>query len=175
MNIFSDMTGASIPDTHKLLQADKGSQSNATRLVLVILVLVIIAVFGKSLLKPNAPSIPVAKRQVLPAMNSSEALDSLEIPKELLASNGDSLVVNATDFLSIIQLEGESLSDTIYQNPGQSFIIVLSDTTQLMIYPADAVLLSIKEDTLLGSPFSNSWLQITADSLGGYSRTYPTL
>jgi len=84
----TDMTGAAFNDAQKLLQADKGSQSNVTRLIIVIAILVVIAIFGKSLLKPNSTPVSNTQRQILPALNLSQAIDSLEIPRELL-TDGD--------------------------------------------------------------------------------------
>lgn len=170
----TDMTGAAFNDAQKLLQADKGSQSNVTRLIIVIAILVVIAIFGKSLLKPNSTPVSNTQRQILPALNLSQAIDSLEIPRELL-TDGDTLTVTPIDFLSIVMQKGQNTTDTLFKAVGQSYHVVLSDSTQLMLYPGDAALLTVNQDTLLSSPFSNSWLVITADSLGGHSRTYPTL
>ncbi len=175
ISMSMDMTGAALPDAQKLLQAEKGSQSNATRLVIVVAVLVVIAIFGKSLLKPKSPAPVNVERQVLPTLNFSQVLDSLEIPRELLAGTSDTLTVTSTDFLSIVLSNGQNTSDTLFIPSGETRHVVLSDTTKLMLYPGDAALLSVDQDTLLSSPFSNSWLVITADSLGGHSYTYPTL
>ena len=170
-----DMSGATVSDAQNILQANKGSQSNVTRLIGGILVLIIVIIFGKTLLKQNS-SIPEHEKQpLLPEMNLSQSLDSMKISDSLLVSNDDSLTITSVDFLSIIVQHGSANDDTLYQAPGQSYSFILNDTLKLKLYPSDAAILSIKQDTLPGSPFSNSWLIVTADSSGGQLKTYSTL
>ncbi|MCF7823821.1 MAG: helix-turn-helix domain-containing protein [Candidatus Marinimicrobia bacterium] len=170
-----DMTGATISDVQNILQVDKSSQSNFTRLIGGILVLVIVIIFGKTLLNQSPTDLANRKQPLLPEMNLSQSLDSLKISNSLLSAGKDSLTITSVDFLSIIVQSGSAQGDTIYQSPGQSHIFILNDSLRLKLYPSDAAVLSIKQDTLPGSPFSNSWLIISADSSGGQLRTYSTL
>lgn len=174
-NASLDMSGATLPETQNLLQMEKGSQSNLIRLVGVIAALIIILIFGKSLLQSDNSNDTRARSSVLPPMNLTESLESMTISDSLLSSNQDSLTVTSTDFLSIIWIAGNDKTDTLYQEPGLSLKIPLTKTTQLRLFPGEAVLLSVRGDTLPGSPFSNSWLVVTADSTGGHLETYPTL
>lgn len=171
----TDMTGASLPNSQILLQTDKGSQSNIIRLIGGILVLIIVIVFGKMLLKQNTSDLIHRKQPLLPEMNLTQSLDSLKISDSLLVSNRDSLTISSVDFLSIIVQVGAADGDTLYQAPGQSHSFILSDSLTLKLYPSDAAILSIRQDTLPGSPFSNSWLVVSSDSSGGQIRTYSTL
>ncbi len=170
-----DMSGAMLPEAQNLLQMEKGSQSNLIRLVGVIAAMIIVIVFGKSLLQSDNASESNAHSSLLPPMNLTESLESMKISGSLLAASSYSLTVTSTDFLSIIKKDGQLLTDTLYQEPGVSLAILLSDTTELNLYPSEAALLSVNGDTLPGSPFSNSWLVVTADSTGGQLHTYPAL
>ncbi len=170
----TDMTGATVSNPQNLLQAEKRSQGNTIRLIGGIVILIVVIIFGKSLLKPGAPQGQSPPHQLLPAMNLTQSLDSLDF-ENLQTDNSDSLTITSLDFLSIITNNGSDIADTLFQEPSQSYTLILSDSTQLELYPSDAALLSVKGDTLPGSPFSNSWLVVTADSSGGHLRTYPTL
>ena len=175
INASTDMSGATLSEAQNLLEMEKGSQSNMIRLIGVVAVMIIVIIFGKSLLQPDRPSDSKALSSLLPPMNITESLESLNISESLLSANMDTLTVTATDFLSIIRNNGSNSSDTLFQEPGISLGILLTDSTELKLYPAEAALLSVKGDTLPGSPFSNSWLVVTADSSGGHLETYPTL
>ncbi len=170
-----DMTGAAVSNAQNLLQADKGAQSNFTRLAGAIVLMIVFIIFGKSLLKPSDADTHTPQNTLLPQMNITESLESSYISDSLLSAHADSVTITATDFLSVIKLDGLNSTDTIFQSPGQSLSLVLSDSTELQLYPGDAAMLSIEQDTLPGSPFSNSWLVITADSTGGQLKTFPTL
>ena len=170
-----DMTGAIVSENQNMLQAERGSQSNTTRLIGGIIVLLVVIILGKSLLKPNAPTSPAPQRPLLPAIDLTLTLDSLDLPDSLFAANSSGLTITASDFLSIIRHKGHNAVDTLFQEPGKSISILPQNSMQLEIYPSDAVLISIQQDTLPGSPFSNAWLVITADSTSGQLRTYATL
>jgi len=170
-----DMTGATMSDSQNLLLGDKGSQSNIVRLAGGIVALILIIVFGKSLLKPGNVDSHTKLSPLLPALNLTESLESISISDSLLQAHSDSLTISSTGFLSIIKNEGKRSTDTLYQSPGMSIAIILTDSTEIQLFPSDAALLSVKGDTLPGSPFSNSWLIITADSKGGHLDTYPSL
>lgn len=170
-----DMSGATLSETQNILQTNKGSQSNMTRLIGGILVLIIVIIFGKTLLKQNSSDLGHKKQPLLPEMNLSQSLDSMKISDLLLVSKDDSLTITSMDFLSIIVQAGAANDDTLYQAPGQSNAFTLSKSLKLKLYPSDAAILSIRQDTLPGSPFSNSWLIVTADSTGAHVKTYSTL
>lgn len=170
-----DMTGATLSEAQNLLQGEKVSQSNITRLIIGIVVLVVVIIFGKSLLKPEAPREIVPKRRLLPSMNISQILESASISDSVLTAHSDSLTITSISYLSIIRQDGPSEVDTFYQEPGYNYTLTLSDTTKLELYPGDAALVSVSQDTLPGSPFSNSWLVIFTDSTGHHLNTYPTL
>ncbi len=170
-----DMTGATVSNAQNMLQADKGPQNNLTRLIIGIIILIVVIILGKSLLKPNIVDPNSPQHHILPAMNLKQSLDSLEIADSLLSANSYDLTITATDFLSIIHQVGGKVVDTTFQEPGKLLSLTLTDSTELKLYPSDAALFSIKQDTLPDSPFSNSWLVVTVDSLGGHLRTYPTL
>ena len=170
-----DMSGATLSEAQNLLEMEKGSQSNLIRLVGVVIVMIIVIIGGKSLLQPDNPIESNALSSLLPPMNLTESLESMNISDSLLSANSDSLTVTSTDFLSIIRNDGLVHSDTLFQEPGLSMGILLTDSTELKLYPGEAALLSVNGDTLPGSPFSNSWLVVTADSTGGHLQTYPTL
>jgi hypothetical protein len=170
-----DMSGATLSEAQNLLEMEKGSQSNLIRLVGVVIVMIIVIIVGKSLLQPDNPIESNALSSLLPPMNLTESLESMNISDSLLSANSDSLTVTSTDFLSIIRNDGLVHSDTLFQEPGLSMGILLTDSTELKLYPGEAALLSVNGDTLPGSPFSNSWLVVTADSTGGHLQTYPTL
>ncbi|MEA3286136.1 MAG: helix-turn-helix domain-containing protein [Candidatus Marinimicrobia bacterium] len=170
-----DMTGAIVSPNQNMLQAERGSQSNTTRLIGGIIVLLVVIIFGKSLLKPNAPASQTPQFPLLPAMDLSLSLDSLDLPDSLFAANSPGLTITASGYLSIISNQGSNAVDTLFQEPGESISIILKHSMQLKMYPSDAVLISIQQDTLPGSPFSNAWLVVTTDSTSGQLRTYPTL
>ena len=170
-----DMTGAALSEAQNLLQMEKGAQSNLTRFIGGVVVLIIIIIFGKSLLKTDSPNEHATRTALLPPMNLTESLESMNISDSLLQANSDSLTITSTGFLSIIKNDGAHKSDTLYQEPGLTISLILSDTTELKFYPGEAALISVSGDTLPGSPFSNAWLVITADSLGGHLKTFPTL
>lgn len=170
-----DMTGAAASNVQNLLQAERRSQGNAVRLLIGVAILVVVIIFGKSLLKPNTPRGENHNHPLLPAMNLTQILDSLDFENILLANNSDNLTISSIDFLSIIHNDGSGNADTLFQGPSQSYTLILSDSSKVELYPSDAALLSVKGDTLPGSPFSNSWLVVTADSSSGHLKTYPTL
>lgn len=170
-----DMSGATLDEAQNLLQMEKGSQSNTIRLVAVIAVMIIVIVFGKNLLQQDEPGSTESLSSVLPPINLTESLESMKISDSLLAANSDTLMVTSTDYLSIIKRNGTQQSDTLFQEPGLSLAILLTDSTELKFYPGEAAQLSVNGDTLPGSPFSDSWLVVTADSSGGHLETYPTL
>ena len=175
LNASVDMSGATLSEAQNLLQMEKGSQSNLIRLVGVIVVMIIVIIFGKSLLQPDSPAKTKALSSLLPPMNLTQSLETINISDSLLSANADSLVITSTDFLSIIQNDGQQLTDTLFQEPGLSLSILLTDSTELKLYPGEAALISVNGDTLPGSPFSDSWIVITADSTGGQVLTYPTM
>jgi len=170
-----DMTGATLSDQQNLLTGDKGSQSNMVRLAVGIVGLILLIIFGKSLLKPGNTQSHSKQTPLLPALNLTQSLESVHISDSLLQAHADSLTISSSGFLSIIKNDGKYLSDTLYQSPGLSVSFVLTDSTVIKLFPSDAALLSVKGDTLPGSPFSNSWLIVTADSKGGHLDTYPIL
>ena len=174
-NASPDMSGATLSEAQNLLQMEKGSQSNFIRLAGGIAILIIVIIFGKSLLQSDNASEPETLSSLLPPMNLTNSLESLNISDSLLAANSDSLTITSTDFLSIIRNNGQHNIDTLYQGPGHSLDVLMSDSMMLQLYPGEAALISVKGDTLPGSPFSNSWLVVTADSAGGHLETYPTL
>ena len=169
-----DMTGAAVSNAQNLLQVEKGSQSNSMRLMGGIVVLLLIIIFGKSLLKLNTPR-PMHQRPLLSAINMNQDLDSRVISDSLLTTNSNQLTITAINYLSIIRQHGPDQTDTLFQEPGKSYSIFLSDSSGVKLFPGDAAMISIGQDTLPGSPYSNSWLVISADSSGSYLRTYPTL
>lgn len=173
--IPTDMSGATLSEAQNLLQMEKGSQSNLIRLVGVVVVMIIVIVFGKSLLQSDSPTNGQGPASLLPPMNLTESLETMNISDSLLKAGNDSLMITSTDFLSIIQLQGTDQADTLFQEPGLSLAILLTDSTELKLYPGEAALLSVRGDTLPNSPFSNSWLVITSDSTGGNLFTYPSL
>ncbi|MCF7825512.1 MAG: helix-turn-helix domain-containing protein [Candidatus Marinimicrobia bacterium] len=175
LNGSMDMSGATFPEAQNLLQMEKGSQSNLVRLVGVIAALIIVIIIGKSLLQPDNEPGSKTDSSLLPPMNLTESLESMLISDSLLSANSDSITVTSTDFLSIIWAKGKNNTDTLFQEPGVSLKVLLTPTTELRLFPGEAALLSVKGDTLPGSPFSNSWLVVTADSTGGHLETYPTL
>jgi len=170
-----DMTGATFSGAQNLFQGEKTTQSNIPRLLGGIVILVVVIIFGKSLLKPETPRNLVSQGHLLPSMNISQTLESVSISDSALAAHSDSLTITSVDFLSIIRQDGLTNVDTIYQEPGKNYSLILSDSTQLKLYPGDAALISISQDTIPGSPFSNSWLVISTDSKGSRLNTYPTL
>ncbi len=174
-NASLDMSGATLPETQNLLQMEKGSQSNMIRLIGGVIALIIVIVFGKSLLQSDNSPEPETLSSLLPPMNLTSSLESMNISDSVLSANSDSLTITSTDFLSIIRNNGQHISDTLFQEPGLSLGILLTDTTELKLYPGEAALISVNGDTLPGSPFSNSWLVVTSDSIGGHLETYPTL
>ena len=174
-SLSMDMTGATLSDTQNLLHAEKGTQSNIVRLLGGIALLIVVIVVGKSLLGPSDPNSGAKQATLLPPMNMTESLESMYLSDSLLTANSDSLTITSTGFLSIIKNEGVKLTDTLFQEPGFSYQLVLSDSTEIKIYPGEAALLSVNGDTLPGSPFSNSWIVVSADSLGAHLRTFPTL
>lgn len=175
LNASTDMSGATLSEAQNLLEMEKGSQSNMIRLVGVIVVMIIVIVFGKSLLQSESASESKSISSLLPPMNQTESMESMKISDSLLAANLDTITVTATDFLSIIRIIGPNKSDTLFQEPGKSLGFLLTDSTELKLYPGEAALISLSGDTLPGSPFSNSWLVVTADSTGGHLETFPTL
>ncbi|MCF6237588.1 MAG: helix-turn-helix domain-containing protein, partial [Candidatus Marinimicrobia bacterium] len=80
-----DMTGALISDNQNMLQTERGSQSNTTRLIAGIIVLIVVIIFGKSLLRPNTPASQTPQRPLLPAINLNLSLDSLDLPDSLFS------------------------------------------------------------------------------------------
>ncbi len=170
-----DMSGATFSEAQNLLQMEKGSQSNLIRLVGVIIAMIIVIVFGKSLLQSDGDIEPKSIASILPPMNITESLESMTISDSLLNTNSDSLTITSTDFLSIIRNEGSKISDTLYQEPGLSLHVLLTDTTELKLFPGEAALISVQGDTLPGSPFNNSWIVVTSDKDGGHLETYPAL
>lgn len=170
-----DMSGTAPLEAQNLLQMEKGSQSNLIRLVGGIAVLIIVIIFGKSILQSDPALETQTLQSLLPPINLTSSLESMIISDSLLSANADSLTITSTDFLSIIRNDGQNVIDTLYQGPGLSLGILLTDTTEIKLYPGEAALLSVNGDTLPGSPFSDSWLIITADSTGGHLETYPTL
>ena len=175
LNASQDMSGAMLSEAQNLLEMENGSQSNVIRLVGVVVVMIIVIIFGKSLLQPDNASDSKPLSSLLPPMNRTESMESMNISGSLLSANLDTLTVTSTDFLSIIRNDGPLKTDTLFQAPGLSLNFLLTDSTELQLYPGEAALLSVKGDTLPGSPFSNSWLVVTADSTGGHLQTYPTL
>ncbi|MCF7807188.1 MAG: helix-turn-helix domain-containing protein [Candidatus Marinimicrobia bacterium] len=171
----AESSAAGMGNSDSILQATKGSQSSTTRLIGGLLVLILVIFFGKMLLNSDSTDPGGRARPILPVMNLSQSLDSLSIADSLLVSNMDSVTINSLDYLSIVINNGPAKSDTLFHTPGQSYTIVLTDSMQLNMYPSEAALLSIRQDTLPGSPFSNAWLSLTADSTGGHLRTYSTL
>ncbi|MBT7199490.1 MAG: helix-turn-helix domain-containing protein [Candidatus Marinimicrobia bacterium] len=174
-NASLDMSGATPSEAQNLLQMEKGSQSNLIRLVGGIVVLIIVIIFGKSLLQSDSALETQTLSSLLPPMNLTNSLESMNISDSLLSANVDSLTITSTDFLSIIRNDGQNVIDTLYQSPGLSLEFLLTDSTEIKLYPGEAALVSVHGDTLPGSPFSDSWLVITADSTGGHLETYPTL
>ncbi len=170
-----DMTGATLSDVQNLLQAEKATQSNLTRLAVGIVLVIAVIVIGKSFMKPNTPQDNVNPTTLLPAMNMTESLESTFIADSTLNANADSLTITSTDFLSIIRNEGMDGADTIFQEPGLSMSIPLNDSTRIEVFPGEAALFSVNGDTLPGSPFSNSWIVVRKDSTGGHLETFPTL
>lgn len=170
-----DMTGAALSNAQNLLQTDKPGQSSLVRLFGGIIFVLIVIIFGKSLLKPQNASQQSARRQAIPGINLNQSLDSSMIERSVLANNADTLSISATDYLSIVHDDGKHRIDTLLYSPGATIALVLTDSTQISLYPSDAVMLYVKNDTLPGSPFSNSWLVIKADSTGGHLKTYSTL
>lgn len=171
-----DMSGATVSNTHNnILQASKGSQNNAMRLIIGIAVLLIVIIFGKTLLKPNTSNMRSYKKPVLPEMNLSQSLDSMMIADSELMGAENSLKITSLDYLSIIVQSGSASSDTIFRSPGEDYSFLLTDSLELKLYPSEAALLSIQQDTVPASPFSNAWLILATDSTGAYLRTYPTL
>ena len=173
--ISLDMTGAAVSNAQNFLQSEKPGQSSTLRLLLGIASLVIVIMFGKSLLKPDTTIQKSQHSQILPGINWNQNLDSTTIDKALLTASKDTLSITAVNYLSIVQAKGRGRVDTLLYNPGSTFAVVLNDSTRLSLYPSDAVLVSVKKDTLPGSPFSNAWLLITSDHLGGHLKTYSTL
>lgn len=166
---------AEMGNSQNILQANKANQSSTTRLIGGVVILIVVIFFGKMLLNPDnsAPTGPI--RPLLPEINLSQSLDSLQIADSLLVSNMDSVTISSVDYLSIVINDGDGGSDTLFHSPGQSYTVVLTDSMELNMYPSEAAQLSIRQDTLPGSPFSNAWLSLTADSTGGHLRTYSTL
>jgi len=171
----ADMTGSSVTTHPDLFQREKSTQNNLMRLIGGIVILLLVIVLGKILLKSGAADSQSLQHAPLPGMNQSQKLESQDFPDSLLSGNSDTLMVSAVDFLSIILTRGTSTSDTIYQEPGGVLPILFNDSTRVALFPGDGALISRGQDTLPGSPFSNSWLVISADSSGGHLRTYPTL
>lgn len=170
-----DMTGAALSNAQNLLQSEKSSQNSVLRLIIGILVLLIVIIFGKSLLKPDSSSQKTSTQQVLPGINMNQVLDSIAINKTLLTANFDTLTISVTDYLSSVRTNAGGQKDTSLYNPGASFTFVVTDSSELSLYPSDAALVSIKQDTLPGSPFSNAWLVIGADDQGAHLKTFSTL
>lgn len=175
LNTSLDMSGATLPEAQNLLQMEKGSQSNLIRLVGVIIALIIVIIIGKSLLQSDDGSRSKTDASLLPPINLTGSLESMLISDSLLSANSDSITVTSTNFLSIIWKKSQTNTDTLFQEPGVSLKVLLTPVTELKLYPGEAALLSVRGDTLPGSPFSNSWLVVTADSTGGHLETYPTL
>ena len=170
-----DMTGATLSDQQNILLGDKASQSSMVRLAIGIVGLILIIIFGKSLLKPGNMESHTRQTPLLPALNITQSLESIHISDSLLNAHSDSLTISSNGFLSIIKTDGKNVSDTLYQSPGLSVSFILTDSTEIKLFPSDAALLSVRGDTLPGSPFSNSWLVVTANSEGGHLDTYPIL
>jgi len=170
-----DMTGAALSNAQNLLQSGKPGQSSITRLMGGIIVLLVVIIFGKSLLKTDGSDRKSPPRQVLPGINMNQGLDSSKIDLSLLSGDEDNVSVIATSYLSIILMKGSDQIDTLLYNPGQTLITELNDSTRISIYPSDAALISVKRDTLPGSPFNNAWVVISADAFGGHIKTYSTL
>jgi len=170
-----DMSGATLSEAQNLLQMEKSSQGNTMRLLGVIAVMIIVIFFGKSLLQQDDESGPNARASVLPPINLSASLDRASISASLLAANADTLRVMATGYLSIIRTQGSHNTDTLFREPGLSLSFKLTDSTTLKFYPGEDAMLSVNGDTLPASPFSDTWLVVTADSTGGHIETFPTL
>lgn len=170
----AEASAADVTASQNLLQANKASQNNTTRLIGGVLILILVIFFGKMALDAGSDKGSDKARPVLPPINLSQSLDSLDIADSLLVVSRDSLTITSVDYLSIVIHEGSLDSDTLYRSPGQSYTLVLNDSLELAIYPSEAALLSFRQDTLPGSPFSNAWLTLKADSTGGRMRTYST-
>ena len=170
-----EASASEMEGSQNLLQTAKGGQGNTTRLIGGVVILILVIFLGKILLDPSETATTNIVRPLLPEMNLSQSLDSLSIADSLLISSMDSLTITPMDYLSIVINEGASVNDTLYRSPGQTYTVVLNDSLQVNIYPSEAALLSFRQDTLPGSPFSNAWLTVSADSTGGRLRTYSTL
>ncbi len=170
-----DMTGAAVSNAQNLLQFEKPGQSGLVRLLGMIVILLILIIFGKSLLKTESNDPKVAQRQVLPAMNVSQGLDSAKVDLVLSAGISQNFSILAVDYLSVIQADATGKMDTSLHNPGGSLETRLTRGSHIYLYPSDAALILVKGDTLPGSPFNNAWLSLSADSSSGYLKTYSTL